>query len=108
MGNRKSAGRCTVCKKWVALDDHQVVIDLTIAAIRPGYEKAAEVGALGEGAPPVEDLIKHLLDEMPMCSKCWHETDRIRSLSQGALELADKAAGLMLPEEAQFRWEQIR
>lgn len=108
MGNRKSAGRCTVCKKWVALDDHQVVIDLTITAIRPGYEKATEKGILGEDAPPIDELVKALLDQTPMCSKCWHETDRIRSLREGSLELAEKTAGIPLPEEAQFRWEQIR
>jgi len=108
---RKSAGRCGSCNKWVGLDDFEVVVDMTAAAMRPSWElyHAKEHTNCGEECfTEVQRLVREMLTEHPLCSQCWHRHNAERPLMEGVLRMTEQGPAAFLPESMQFRWTEVR
>lgn len=103
MSTRKNkyAGRCEVCRKWVTWDDNQVVIDLTVVALRPAWELSVV-----EHPETIDEMVAGLLQENPLCSKCWHETNQEHNLARGAMTVV--RANVVVVPEAEFVWMKVR
>lgn len=95
----KYAGRCAACNKWVTWDDHQVVIDLTVTALRPAYE-------LGPNRGSLDEFVTAIVDEQPICSACWHATDAKYNMTKSALTTV--RSGALVHPRAEFVWTKVR
>jgi hypothetical protein len=102
MATRKNkyAGRCVICRKYITWDDHDVVVDLTAVAIRPAWELS------GDHTETLEEMVTELLRLNPLCSTCWHETNKVHDLAKGAMTVV--RANAVVDPRAEFVWTKVR
>jgi len=96
----------------VALDDFEVVVDMTSAAMRPSWElyhsQQGNHRNCGEECfTEVQRLVREMLTQLPLCSKCWHEQNARRPLAADVLELVEQGPAAMIPDEWLFQWKKV-
>ena len=98
--------RCEVCNKVVTPDELQVVKDLTAVVLAPAFSLSADVH---EADLTLDGLVGDLLDDNPICTKCWHRTNNEYPLGEGAMRVVEAAmARSALPPNALFIWTRVK